>query len=427
MHAEIISIGDEITSGQLLDTNSQWLSQRLDELGVRVLFHCTVGDELEPNVAVFRQAIDRADLIVVTGGLGPTADDLTRQALADATGRPLQLDPEALEYIRAMFARRKRPMPQQNELQAMFPSGSRVICNPHGTAPGIDLTVAREGRTPCRLFCLPGVPAEMVEMWQQTVGPAIVEQLGSSRRMIRRRRIHCFGAGESQIESMLPDMIRRGRQPTVGITASKATITLRIVAEGATEDECLAAMEPTVATIRQCLGTLVFGEEDDDLQHVVLRLLSERGKTLATAECGTSGLVAEWLSGTEGAGDAYRGGLVLPNASESAEAMAILCRQQFATDLGLAITLSSPSGSVARTNELPSPSLSVARTNELPSPSGRGAGGEGGEPETVSFALASSDGVQQKRIPSGIHPALKHIYIAKHALNFVRLAIVDGL
>ena len=144
MHAEIIAIGDEITSGQSLDTNSQWLSQRLEELGVRTLFHSTVGDELAPCVEVFRCAIDRADVVVATGGLGPTADDLTREALAQATGRPLELDSEALEDIRAMFARRNRPMPRQNELQAMFPAGSRVVRNPHGTAPGIDLEVARD-------------------------------------------------------------------------------------------------------------------------------------------------------------------------------------------------------------------------------------------------------------------------------------------
>ncbi len=271
MHAEILAIGDEITSGQLLDTNSQWLSQRLEELGIGVLFHSTVGDELEPCAEAFRGAIDRADLVIATGGLGPTADDLTREALALAAGRPLQLDRDALEQIRAMFARRKRPMPPQNELQAMFPTGSRVVRNPHGTAPGIDLDVPRAGRSASRVFCLPGVPAEMVEMWHDSLAAAI-GPLGQGRRILRRR-INCFGAGESQIESMLPDLIRRGRRPTVGINASQTTIILRIAADGKTEAECAAAIEPTVATIRQCLGSLVFGEENDELQHVVVRLL----------------------------------------------------------------------------------------------------------------------------------------------------------
>ncbi len=210
-------------------------------------------------------------------------------------------------------------MPPQNKVQAMFPAGSRVVPNPHGTAPGIDLDVPREGLPACRVFCLPGVPAEMIEMWQGSVAPAIMGLLGPGRRVICRRSIHCFGAGESQIESMLPEMIRRGRQPTVGITASKATITLRIAAEGATEAECLSAIEPDVATIRQCLGTLVFGEGDDQLQDAVVRLLRERGQTLSTAECATAGLLAQWLAGVEGSADVYRGGLVLTDAVAPAE------------------------------------------------------------------------------------------------------------
>jgi nicotinamide-nucleotide amidase len=398
MNAEIIAIGDEITSGQSLDTNSQWLSQRLEELGVRVLYHSTVGDELAPGVEVFRHAIDRADVVVATGGLGPTADDLTRQSLAQATGRPLQLDADALEHIRRLFASRKRPMPASNELQAMFPAGSRVVRNPHGTAPGIDIEVAREGRSPCRVICLPGVPAEMVEMWHDSVAAAIAAFVGGSHRVIRRRLIHCFGAGESQIERMLPDLIRRGGRPTVGITAGKATITLRITADGATEEECLAAIAPVEDTIRQCLGTLVFGEGDDELQHVVVRLLRDRGKTLATAECGTAGLLAAWLSGVDEADGVFRGGLVLAESSEVPDALAIRCREQFAADYGLGIN--------------------------LPSPFGRGAGGEGSEPAKVNVALASPDAIDSKSLPSAIHPALSHIFRAKQALNFMRLALL---
>jgi nicotinamide-nucleotide amidase len=396
MNAEIIAIGDEITSGQNLDTNTQWLSQRLEELGVRVLYHTTVGDELAPNVEVFRHAMARADVIVATGGLGPTADDLTREALAEATGRPLQLDSDALEYIRGIFLTRlNRPMPTSNELQAMFPAGSRVVHNPHGTAPGIDLEVVREGRSPCRVICLPGVPAEMVEMWHDSVAATIVGFIGGSPRVIRRRLIHCFGAGESQLEAMLPDLIRRGRRPTVGITASKATLTLRITADGASEEECTAAIAPVEATIRQCLGTLVFGEGDDELQHVVVRLLRERGKTLATAECGTGGLLAAWLNECDDASDIFRGGLVLAESSESAKTLATRCREQFHADYGLAI--------------LPSPHAD---------------GGEGSKPAQISVALAAADGIRSKSLPDFVHPALTHVFRAKRALNFLRLALL---
>jgi nicotinamide-nucleotide amidase len=247
------------------------------------------------------------------------------------------------------------------------------------------------------VICLPGVPAEMVEMWNGSVVALLEGFLGGNRRVIRRRLIHCFGAGESQIETMLPDLIRRGRRPTVGITASKATITLRIAADGATEQECFAAMEPTVATIRKCLGTLIFGEEDEQLQHAVVKRLQKTQKTLATAECGTTGLLAEWLSGVENAANVYRGGLVFPERTESVETIAKQCREQFGADFGLAV--------------------------HLPSPFGSGAGGV--ESKTTCLALASSEGVQRQELPTSWHPALSRIYSAKSALNLVRLALIQ--
>ena len=255
MFAEVISIGDELTSGQRLDTNSQWLSQQLGDLGVRVLYHTTVGDDLAANVDVFRNAVRRADLIVVTGGLGPTEDDLTRQALADTFGVELRLDEPSLEHIQDLFRqRRNRDMPPANRIQAMFPAGANVIPNRHGTAPGIDMRQSRPDRGDVRIFALPGVPAEMREMWHETVAPAIETLLGRTRRVIRRRVIHCFGAGESDVERMLPNLIARGRVPQVGITASQATISLRITAEAETEAACDALIEPTAATIYEQIG-----------------------------------------------------------------------------------------------------------------------------------------------------------------------------
>lgn len=402
MHAEIISIGDEITSGQILDTNSQWLSLRLEELGIHVLFHATVGDDLEAMVQVFRLAFSRSDVIVTTGGLGPTADDLTREALAKAAGRTLVMDPLALEHVRELFARRKREMPKKNEVQAFFPEGSRVVHNPHGTAPGIDLEVPRPGAAPCRLFALPGVPAEMKEMWYGTLVHEL-RKMGAGRRVIKHRRIKCFGAGESQMEAMLPDVVRRGREPRVGINASQATIIFRVTAAAATEEAALAAMEPTVAMIRRCLGNLVFGEEDDELQDSVVRLLRQHNKTLSTVEWGTAGLVADWLGSVPKGQGLYRGGLVLvgeaavrqvldvgPDVSVMAEA----CRERFGTDYALAVG--------------PFPTSDPAAAERKP----------------FDFALASAEGVTTKSTPFAAHPALLQILCAKQTLNMLRLAIM---
>ena len=237
-----------------------------------------MGDDLPALTAAVRTALERAPLVVVTGGLGPTADDLTRQALAAATDRPLELRPEILDVIDSRFAHRGREMPDQNRVQAMFPAGSRVIDNPHGTAPGIDLDWSHQDAA-SRLFALPGVPAEMIEMWEQTVRPAIAAST-DTRRVICHRRVKCFGVGESQLESMLPDLIRRDRRAPRGDHG----------APGDDHAAChggrprrrqlpSAACSRRYETIRDCLGGLVFGEEDDELEHTVVRLL----ETSATA------------------------------------------------------------------------------------------------------------------------------------------------
>lgn len=410
--AEVIAIGDELTSGLRLDTNSQWLSERLGELGIRVLFHSTVGDDLAADVRVFQEAFQRADLVVCTGGLGPTADDLTRQALADATGLELIQDDDALATIRAMFARRKREMPDRNVAQAMFPKGSRVVPNPHGTAPGIDLTVAREGGSSCRIFALPGVPAEMREMWHETLMPTISEMTGGGK-VIRHRRIKCFGIGESDLEQMLPDLIRRGREPSVGITVSQATITLRVTAAGNSAADCERLMAPTLETIEDCLSDLVFGEEDEELQHAVIRMLQEQGQTLSVAEWGSGGLLSKWLSEADEVGASFLGGVIVrgqrqsevlvspklrdqygQHSKELTMEMAERCREKFATDIGLAISAFPQSDA------------------------------DGGGPGQVAFAVADEGGGETHESPFAGHPEILKPRAAKQALNLLRKSLL---
>lgn len=340
MKAEVIAIGDELTTGQRLDTNSQWISMELAALGATVHFHTTATDSLEDGIEAFARAATRVDLVVATGGLGPTADDLTRDVLAAVSDRPLELSEEALRVVESRFARRGMPMPDSNRLQAMFPRGSRIIANPEGTAPGIDLDVV-DGGARCRIFSLPGVPSEMKRMWRDTVAPAILSMHPAAGTM-RFRRIKCFGAGESAIEAMLPDLVRRGRDPLVGITAHEATITLRIAARGRDEAECLAKIAPTEGVIRECLGPLVFGAEDDEIEDAAVAALTARGWSLATVESATAGLVASLCMQADGraGGGRYRGGRVLPSAgvrdAEVADA-ARRCRDEHAADVGLVV------------------------------------------------------------------------------------------
>lgn len=411
MKAEVIAIGDELTSGQRVDTNSAWISQQLGQIGIRVLHHSTVADDLESCRAVFRSAFDRVDFVICTGGLGPTADDLTRQVIADAMGVPLEQDDASLAHIEEMFTSRGREMPSNNAIQAMFPKGSRVVPNPHGTAPGIDVTVpaktsAGDGRE-ARCFALPGVPAEMKEMWTATVQPALIAA-GAAKRVIVHHELKCFGIGESDCERRLPDLVRRGREPSVGITVSRATITLRITAEGDSVDDCESKIQPTAATIRECLGELVFGEGDVTLYGVLLKELALRKQTLVTAEWATEGVLAQRLSSDEEYGSSCRGSLVGCQGSatrpfsvdatdeSSLRAFAAQLREDAQADYSMVIGDWYPTGADDITTD-----------------------------QQLTIALADGVDTLTKQVSRRGHPDIISERTAKVALNLLRTRILD--
>lgn len=360
MKAEIISIGSELTSGQNVDTNSQWLSQRLAEIGINVGWHTTVADDLDDNVAAFRVATERAGLVLITGGLGPTQDDLTRDALARLAEVELVFDQPSFDHIQQLFAQRHRTMPERNRVQALFPTGAEPIPNANGTAPGIWMKVDQ-----AVLAAMPGVPSEMKAMFDHHVRPRLLN-LNLGGRVLVQRKINCFGAGESAIEQKLMDLTRRGQSPEVGITASDATISLRIQARASNPLEAQLKILPVEMTIRERLGSLVFGVEDEELQDAVIGLLKERRQTVATAESVTAGLVAHRLGQVPGASACLLGGIVaydtriktkLLDVPESlikqhgvisapvVEAMAVDCRARLGADFGLStVGLAGPGG-----------------------------------------------------------------------------------
>jgi nicotinamide-nucleotide amidase len=322
-----------------------------------------VADDLEANLEVFRQATRRADLVLSTGGLGPTLDDLTREVLARVAGVELVLDPVSEERIRAMFASRGRVMPEANKVQAYFPAGAEPLPNDRGTAPGIWMKIGS-----CQVGAMPGVPPEMMHMFDSQILPRL-QALGATGEVMLERKINCFGAGESQIEEKLRDITRRGHVPEVGITASDATISLRIWGRGRDQAAALAQIEPIEKIIRERLGDLVFGVDDEDLQDVVVRLLAEKQRTIATAESVTVGQVAQRLGRVPGVSAWFRGGVVaydnevkirllgVPRelleqhgavSAEVVEAMATGCRELLQTDLAVATSgLAGPGGGSA--------------------------------------------------------------------------------
>jgi nicotinamide-nucleotide amidase len=291
---EIIAIGDELSTGQRLDTNSQWLSHQLTNMGLYVQYHNTVGDDVNAITDVIRTAIKRSDFIIVTGGLGPTADDLTREALAIAIDKPLVENAEALRHIINLFMRRGRHMAPNNRMQALLPQTATLIHNAEGTAPGIDIIIAASTQR-SRVFCLPGVPAEMKLMFSSHVIPAIHQDIPGTPHVTRHYVLKTFGLGESELEHELPEILHRDRRPLVGITASHATITLRIQVTAPSEEECDALAQPTLDQIVDKLGDVVFARHEVELGTKLCQLLFENGESVATWECATQGQLAAML------------------------------------------------------------------------------------------------------------------------------------
>ena len=302
MKAVIHSIGDELILGQSVDTNSAWLSARLSDLGIMTLYHKTVADDIEAIVAALKEACKQADLVIATGGLGPTADDLTRQALASLLHCPLDLHPPSLDRIRAFFKSLGRDMPASNRIQAMVPRGGEVLDNDWGTAPGMK---AKVGQT--ILFFFPGVPYEMTAMASRDVFPLFQRGSGSALAV---EAITTFGAGESMVAEKLGDLMKRDRNPTVGTTVSGGMVAIRIRSEAPTQALARKNLAHTVKLVECRLGQLVIGRGGETLPAKVGQLAKGKGIWLATAESCTGGLTAQLLTEQPGSSAYFAGGWV---------------------------------------------------------------------------------------------------------------------
>ena len=304
MGTEIITVGTELLLGQIIDTNASWIAQRLAEAGIDLYYKTTVGDNAGRIEAALRQALSRADVLITTGGLGPTEDDLTRDVVAAVLGRPLHLDSDVLARIEQRFAHRKIPMSENNRKQAMVPEGAEVLHNPNGTAPGLFL---REGGR-C-VACMPGVPAEMKPMLTGQVIPQIHEVFGIRSRIVSRVLKMC-GISESKVDQAIGDYFREMRNPTIGILAHAGEIHVRLTCKGEDPAEITRMLDALEGKVRQRLGALVFGRDEEKLEALVGQLLRARGATLAVAESCTGGLIASRLTDVAGSSDYFERGMV---------------------------------------------------------------------------------------------------------------------
>ncbi|MEZ4333897.1 MAG: competence/damage-inducible protein A [Myxococcota bacterium] len=321
MNAEILTIGDELLRGEIIDSNKARLAQRLLLLDLDCRHQVSVLDDRADMRDAFLNAAARSDIVLVSGGLGPTRDDLTTEVLAETFGRKLELEPSSLAAIEAFFARVGREMAEVNRKQAYFPSGADVLANPIGTAPGFALRVERPmmGDAAMRevfFFVLPGVPRELEKMMDEQVMPRLERLLdardatsGGERRIVRAALLRTFGMGESTLEAELRDLARGG-EVELGFRTAFPDNFLRPVARATSVAEADRRIAQTVRAIREKLGPIVFAEGDDSMEAVVGRLLVEAGRTIATAESCTGGLIAERLTDVPGSSRYFVGGVV---------------------------------------------------------------------------------------------------------------------
>jgi|SRR5581483_6525907 len=353
MRCEIVAVGTELLLGQIVDTNSAWIGEQLALAGIDVNWGTTVGDNLERIVAALRAALDRNDAVIVCGGLGPTHDDITREAIAQVMGVPLEHDEQVAARIEAMFAARGRAMAASNLRQAQVPVGASVIRDPQpGTAPGLRCPVGDKV-----IYAVPGVPHEMRAIVAQAVIPDMRLRVGASA-VILSRVLRTWGESESRLAELVApriDVLDRTANPTIAFLASGIEgIKVRITAKAPDEATALEMLAGEEAELRALLGDLVFGVDDETMEHAVAVLLARRRLTLGLAESLTGGLMGARLTDIAGASEFFVGSIVsygsavkfdllgVPEgpvvSAPAAEAMAIGARRVLGADIGLAVT-----------------------------------------------------------------------------------------
>lgn len=316
MHAEIITTGTELLLGEIVDTNSAYIARQLREIGLNLYYTTSVGDNEERMAMVLRQALARSDVIITTGGLGPTVDDVTRQVVARTTGRELVSVPELWEQILARFARRGREPTENNRRQAYIPAGAIPVENPVGTAPCF-IVESDKGI----IISLPGVPREMKYLMEHNIIPYLRERL-DLREIIKIKVLRTAGVGESTIDDLIADLMTESN-PTVGLSAHAGQTDVRLTAKAESEtaaDVLIAKME---ARVRERLGNCIYGYGKQLLEEVLVETLRQRGHTLAVLETNSQGAIAQRLANVPGSEDVFRGGLVAPEAATLTQSLGV--------------------------------------------------------------------------------------------------------
>lgn len=304
MIVEVIAVGTELLLGQITNTNASHIGSTLADRGLDAHYQQVVGDNLGRVANSISTAIERSDAVIITGGIGPTRDDLTREGLCEATGRKMVFDEGYAERLREWWRQRGRDMPESNLKQAEHPEGAELLVNPKGSAPG--LALEHDGT---QILCVPGVPQEMEYLLEHEVLPRLVARSGGPAVVVSRM-LRTWGQSESLIGELLDDLYQGSTNPSVAFLASGGEIKIRVTAKAESRTAAQALIEPVEAKIKARVGDWYFGTDDDTVHRVIFRLLRERGWTIGTTESMTGGLVAAELTSEPGASELVRGGLV---------------------------------------------------------------------------------------------------------------------
>jgi len=302
MVAEILAVGTELLMGQIVNTNAQYLTKRLNDLGVNVYYHSVVGDNPARLKECLRLALSRCDVVITTGGLGPTRDDITKETIAEIMGVKLVRHEETLRNIKCFFERFDRRMMENNIKQADIPEGCIIIPNHNGTAPGC--IIEKDGKT---VIMLPGPPKEMIPMFEETVSPYFEKKTG---QIIGSRMLKVFGIGESEMEMKIMDLVEAQSNPTIAPYVNMGEVVIRVTARSKNYDEAMKMIDPVIEKIKERLGSNLYAYDGETLEEIVVRLLIERNISISTAESCTGGMLASKLVNVPGVSKVFANGFI---------------------------------------------------------------------------------------------------------------------
>lgn len=302
MNAEILAVGTELLMGQIANTNAQYLSRRLNDLGINVYYHTVVGDNPRRLQDSLKLALQRSDIVITTGGLGPTRDDLTKETIAEAMGRKLELHQESYNKIKTFFEKLNRKMAENNAKQAYLPEGSIVIPNLNGTAPGCILESEHKV-----IIMFPGPPKEMIPMFEETVFPYFEKKTG---QIIGSKMLKVFGIGESEMEMRIIDLIDKQENPTIAPYVGAGEVILRVTAKCKDQHEANQLIDPVVDQIVERLGAHVYARNGENMEEVLVALLEKKGYTISVAESCTGGMLASKLVNVPGVSKVFERGFI---------------------------------------------------------------------------------------------------------------------